>query len=302
MTLLLRAVRLSRRLPPSRWKVRGGRILATLARRPVVEVQLKDGTWMVLDARGRTEAEAVWNGTFEPTTLGILRRCLPAAGVMLDVGANVGLIAVPLANTIAATGGRVIAVEPIPENAERILAAAALNNVDITVLPVALGDQDRDVPMFRESQLGASTGNAVLKEAFEGIQSVERVVRMTTLDELARTIGRVDVCKLDVEGAEVLVLRGGSQFLGEQRPIVFGEFHSGLMPRFGHTFLDVGTICDQLDYGVLVFDANLRASRVQPHVGLGNVALVPNERVAAIERSFNRSASPPANGMSAQTG
>ena len=101
---------------------------------PILTVRISDGTHMVLDGRGRTEAEAVWSGSYDEHTLAVLKTCLEAGDNLLDVGANVGLIAVPMARHLQATGGRVIAVEPVPANAERIKRSAALNGVDIRVI------------------------------------------------------------------------------------------------------------------------------------------------------------------------
>lgn len=238
---------------------------------------------MVLDARGRTEGEAVWSGTYEAGDIEIIERCLPPGGRLLDVGANVGLIAVPVARAIAGSGGRVVAIEPVPENAERISRSADLNGLSVEVIQVALGDRDGRARMVRESGLGASTGNAVLEQVAAAIRTgVARDVEMVTLDSLADRIGPVDVVKLDVEGAEILVLQGGLEYLRATRPVVLGEFGRGLLGGFGHTFLDVVPICEALRYRIVGFDDGGRPLVLQPRPGLRDVLLVPDERLPDI--------------------
>jgi hypothetical protein len=48
------------------------------------------------------------------------------------------------------------------------------------------------------------------------------------------------VIKLDIEGSELVFLRGATNVITRCRPLILGEFNSAYMPRFGHTFLDVG--------------------------------------------------------------
>ena len=278
----------SQRLPESRWKARAGRVLARATPHHVVETSLGDGTRMLLDARGRTEGGPVWNGTYEPHLVALLERLTPPGGTVLDVGANVGLIAVPLARRLAPTNGRVIAVEPIPENADRIERSAALNGLELTVHRVALGDRHQHVRMRREDGWGATTGNAVLEQVASVIPTgVDHDVEMLTLDELAPELGPVDVIKIDAEGADILILQGAKNYLTTTRPIVHAEFSRGLTPGFGQTFLDVVPLCSELRYRIAGFDAAGRPAEREAEVGLRDVLLVPEERLEHVLRALH---------------
>jgi len=163
-SLLAVASGLSRRLPSSRWKQRGGRVLAAtvawLGGSAVVPVTLRDGSTVILDGRGRTEAEPFWTGTYEADLVAFLRRCTTIyGGHVVDVGANVGLISIPLARA----GATVTAIEPVPENAARIRRSALLSGVvdRVRVVEVALGEPAGSVTMVREDGMGATTGNAL---------------------------------------------------------------------------------------------------------------------------------------------
>src|SRR4051795_3313611 len=97
--LLIRAVR---RLPSSRTTNRIGRAasigLGMAGVNVVVPVRLRDGTTMVLDARGRMESEAVWTGDYDERVKKYLMAAVAVTGPnFVDVGANVGLVAVPMA-------------------------------------------------------------------------------------------------------------------------------------------------------------------------------------------------------------
>lgn len=277
-------VRVARHLPASRWKNRVGRVAAFAAARvginPIVDVTLLDGTIMRLDARGRTEGEAVWNGCFDPWTVSVIKACVPNGGHLLDVGANVGLICIPVARYLQSSGGKVTAVEPVAVNAKRVRQSAALNGLDIRVHETALGDTEGEIEIFRDEGLGSSTGNAIMGVAGEGYGEISRVP-ITLLDTLSEreSLDPPDVIKLDIEGAEILFLRGAEATISRCRPLVIGEFNRELMPRFGHTFLDSVTFLDRWDYRVLAFGERGRPEVVVPEIGRGNVVLVASERL-----------------------
>ena len=123
-TLLGGVSALSRRLAPSRTKTRIGRVvgavLCRLGADPVVMVETTDGVFLV-DARSRTECEMLWSGVYDPDDIAFLRAVTPAHGIFLDVGANVGLIFIPVWRAMST--GRAIAVEPVPVAFGRLVSA-----------------------------------------------------------------------------------------------------------------------------------------------------------------------------------
>ena len=282
MGALERLADAARRMPGERTKSRVGRVIASFAARAgaeaVVSVTLRDGTRLILDARGRTEGSAVWTGRYDDATLDVLRLCVPSGGVLLDVGANVGLISLPMARHLAASGGTVIAVEPVAVNAARIRQSAPLNNVDVDVLEMALGDQHGLIEISRDDSLGAESGNAVMGRPGAGYGPTS-TVEIRRLDDLGSRVGQVHVIKVDIEGAELLFLRGARQFIGHWRPLIFGEFHSGLMPKFGGTFADVSPLLAEWSYKIIAWEGHRQPVVVEAEAGRGNAMLVPSERL-----------------------
>jgi len=282
-SLLAVASGLSHRLPTSRWKQRGGRVLAATVARlggsAVVPVTLRDGSTVILDGRGRTEAGPFWTGTYEADTVDFLRRCTTTyGGHVVDVGANVGLITVPLARA----GAIVTAIEPVPENAARIRRSALLSGVAdrVRVVEVALGESAGSVTMVRDDGMGATTGNALDASIAPGAGGRRSVVARARLDDL--DLGRVDVMKLDVEGSELLVLRGATALLTDQRPVIVAECNATLMPRYGHSFLDVAALLTPLGYRYFSFVSGTELAEQDPREGLGDVVAVPDDKVARL--------------------
>src|SRR4051812_9120773 len=155
------------RLPESRTKIRAGRAIAAVVSAcgidPVCVVRLRDGSLMELDPRSRTEAEAFWNGEYESAYVHVLKQLIDAFGTpVYDIGANVGLVAIPLARH-AGSDGTVVSFEPVPENFARLQRNAALNHLDERhwrAFDAALGAEGGMAAMARETHHGATSGNA----------------------------------------------------------------------------------------------------------------------------------------------
>lgn len=249
-------------MPPFRGKARLGRLLAP-APDGLAVVGMRDGTAMTVDGRSSTERDVYWTGDYADREIRELARMLPPDPVVLDVGANIGFFTVGLAH---AAGARVYAFEPMPRNVERLR-----ENVDgngfaarVVVTQTALGDAPGELWLAPEPG-GASTGNA-------GPSSPDAAgavrVRVRTLDHVAADLGiqRCDLVKVDVEGAELAVLRGGAELLRRSRPLIYVELNPYWMAQLGWAERDLFELVGPWGY-------ELRRRRLSG--SLENVLLIP---------------------------
>lgn len=149
--------------------------------------------------------------------------------IVWDVGANCGLYTCLLGQKV--TEGEIVAFEPLDRNVERLEQDLALSGVDATIRQVALGDAERtvtfDPPTFADTFRGTTSiapeanGQAVEVQMQRGEDLVER-----------GEVRAPSVVKIDVEGAEGLVLEGMSGLLGDPRA-VFCELHPESMAEYG---------------------------------------------------------------------
>jgi FkbM family methyltransferase len=270
--------------------VRAGRAFTAVVTRfgaePVCTTTMADGTLLELDARSRTEAGPLWNGSYETGYQRLLGLLLDRFGrVAYDVGANVGLIGVPLARH-AGTDGHVSCFEPVPENAARLRRNISLNGLSNCVVhEVALGEAAGELRVAREVHHGSTSGNAVIMSGGLRLKGYDvlHTVPVQPLDSVVaeRGLPLPDVIKLDVEGSEVGFLRGATATLAAARPVILGEFNNGLMPAFGTTFLDAVAALPP-DYAVFSFVDDTTVEQRTPIVGLGDVLLAPRERIAEL--------------------
>jgi FkbM family methyltransferase len=157
-------------------------------------------------------------------------RLVRSGATVVDVGANIGYNTVHAAR-LAGPRGRVVAVEPTPDNLEvlrRNVQAAELTNV--VVEPVAAGR----VPGVRELFVrGArSAVNSLFAESCYASVTDVLQVAVLPLDELVE--GRADVVKIDVEGAELDVLEGMTRLLRVPPAALIVEWHPLLQAMAGY--------------------------------------------------------------------
>jgi FkbM family methyltransferase len=143
----------------------------------------------------------------------ILDSLLPEGGVMLEVGAHVGHWTLRL----AAKAGHIIAVEANPDTASMLRRNLGLNDIDnVVVLEQAAWDSETTLRL--DDPIGQTAGGSTrtLPTDGDGVPAS----RLDALD-----IGRLDLVKLDVEGADLHALRGMTGLLDQHHPTLFIECH-----------------------------------------------------------------------------
>jgi len=210
---------------------RGKRLLFRTFVVPVVPKQSRS---FLVDVRGggrvRLQSRDVLGltvlalGDFEAAEIRELCSYARPGSTAIDVGANVGIVAIPLALAVGDMG-MVIACEPVAANAERLRENVQLNDLrHVVVREVALGEVDGETVLH----LGTDPAFHSTAEVLAPFRTGESIrVRCRTLDDVWSDQGRpeVSVVKIDVEGAELTVLKGARQLLAEWRPVLLLESH-----------------------------------------------------------------------------
>ena len=183
---------------------------------PLVHVQ-RLGVEIDLDLRDNLQRILYYTGTYEPQVLGLLWRELGTGAVFVDVGAHIGIHSLAVAKRLERVGGRVYAFEPSPDSAGRIRYTAAANALEITVVETALGATAGSVELFKDDRYDEADAGVRSQFGTGGLAGTTGVVRF---DDWAAEVGldRLDAVKIDVEGAEELVIQGMRESLIRLRP------------------------------------------------------------------------------------
>jgi FkbM family methyltransferase len=146
------------------------------------------------------------------------RENLREGDVAVDVGANIGAIAF-LAASIVGPSGRVIAVEPNPDNLQLLYRGIVLNAFEnVEVVPLAASDR-RTV-----FSLTGGTSNTHLIGARAPVDG-GYFVQSARLDDVLGDLPRLDFVKMDIEGHEPRALEGFSRLIARHRPVLLVEFN-----------------------------------------------------------------------------
>ena len=159
---------------------------------------------------------------YEPE-LEYLQSLLFPGATFVDVGANLGIYTL-VASRIVGHSGRVIAFEPSVQSLPLLQKNITLNSLtNVTAFPVALSEKAGRVRLYHAGS--CPSGNSLGHHpSFPG--SFETVLAESLDDVLQRIpVGRVDVIKMDVQGAEELVLRGAQKTLASKNPVIIFEFY-----------------------------------------------------------------------------
>lgn len=174
--------------------------------------------------------------------------------VIWDVGGWIGYHS-PAFAVLTGPSGRVVTFEPNHANVERIKLHLARHGDlagRIELVHAALSDQEGQSILVASSNLetGQSSGShlagAFAPESDEIYEPFDRyVVHTTTLDNASKSYRTPDIVKIDVEGAEHLVLHGGEKLLSSVRPTLIIEVHHIL------AMLDIQKLLGRLSYEVV---------------------------------------------------
>lgn len=214
---------------------------------------------MVVDLRVPEQREAWRTGEYESGLIELARRLVPSKGIVLDIGANVGFFACAIGRRTSDVGGRVFCFEPVSSNRERLGRNIALNQLGATVsvIPVALGERPGTLVMRRvptgeaANAVGENMFSAWDRKAIEREGWPAEETELVRLDDWARCLDRCDLIKIDVEGADLLVLRGAAVTLDRFRPLVLAEFNPYWMKQIGQDLEDVRRLVRAIEYSVM---------------------------------------------------
>ena len=173
--------------------------------------------------------------SYEPHVTRAVRSRLRPGDTFVDVGANVGYFSL-LAATLVGEHGRVIAFEPRADNVDLMRRSAADNGfTQIEVHAWAVAERTQDLAFFASGEVQSS--GRLMQEHETGSDLVP-TVRAVALDETLAAEPRVDLVKMDIEGAEPRALAGMRALLRRHRPTLLTEFcpellraTSGVEPR-----------------------------------------------------------------------
>lgn len=183
---------------------------------------------------------AYWMGFYEYDKSQLMERAIPQGATVWDVGANVGYYSLMFSRLVGGSG-KVYAFEPSPRNFGYLSRHIVMNHrYNVTIYPYALSDYN-GTAAFEEHEINTTS-------QLSNAGNVTVPVR--TLDDLITTgeVTSPHYMKIDVEGAELGVLRGSIQLLTIHRPLIFLATHGlHMFDQCCELLRTIGYVIEEID-------------------------------------------------------
>ncbi len=242
-------------LPDFRGKRRLGRLAVKLsgaAKEKEFIVQTRAGKFLIPNLKDSISLDLFVDGYYEKGLVDLLVKIIPANGVWLDIGANIGSVCIATAHRRPDV--KIIAVEASPWIYKYLKRNIELNGVpNITPINFAVySESGKSMPMFAPRDL---FGKGSLKSVYT---SESEMVRTLTIDDIKNKyrIPVVHFIKVDVEGFEASVFSGLSSTASSDRPQVVFEFSEWAETEAGFKAGEAQSIMLNKGYRLQELDAN----------------------------------------------
>jgi len=247
-------------------------------------VPLPFGGWWL--ARNDFNGDMVFGGRYEEAERQFVEWFLCPGMVVLDIGAHHGFYTLLASKKVGPTGS-VIAFEPSPRERTLLQGHLRLNRCkNVRVESLALGDANSEADLFIVDGRGTGLNSLRRPSSEEPMDKV--TVPVTTLDDyLQRThLTTIDFIKMDVEGAELTVLKGGAGLLARRpRPVILCEVEDARTKPWGYEAKEIIEFLSRLGYKWFL---PLPNGRLQPLSTEGvcaerDLVAIPGERRTELE-------------------
>lgn len=247
-----------------------------------VVVDTLDGRKLIIDTANESYRFIYFLGEYEANISRILTKLVEPGATCLDIGGNIGWYTT-MFQKLVGKSGKVHSFEPVPPIFETLKQNVALNEFaeNVKINNLALGDEEGTVDLHIFPEL--PHGHASIS-TFDHKEFISYSSKIITLDSYLETnsVGNVDLVKIDIEGAELMMLKGASKLFKQSKPPVFEiEMALATSRGFGYVPNDlIEYIRSQADYDFYAIDERYpRLTKIDgfaPDDIGANVLCVPN--------------------------
>jgi FkbM family methyltransferase len=179
---------------------------------------------------GRAIAE---QKNYEPHVSRLIQQMLHRDDYFVDIGANIGYFTL-MAAAIVGPEGRVFAFEPNHNNCALIERSIAVNGFDnIRLFPYAAAEKNQVFLLWAAELNSNGTLAEFDPEVATNLSSLQEV-QAVAADEALAGISKIDVIKMDIEGAEPRAWQGMLRLVRKHRPVIILEFSPDLILETSH--------------------------------------------------------------------
>jgi FkbM family methyltransferase len=189
-------------------------------------------------------------GIYEHETLNIILSLVEPDTTYFDIGANIGLLSVPVLAERPFV--KVVSVEASPDTLHFLKKthAVAPRREDWTIIDAAVGSENNETEFwFGGGAIGAFDGR---RDTGRGGRKRAVRVPLRALDQIWETCGcpPVSVVKMDIEGGEYDALQGAKSIIAREKPVFVVEWTDLNLRAYGIPSGKILQLCEEIDYGL----------------------------------------------------
>jgi FkbM family methyltransferase len=228
------------------WKL----LEAKISQPPILDIHEFDGHFHV-SVTSDLFKRIVSRGYYEPELASLIKQHVKAGSDAIDIGANVGFFSCLMSKCVGS--GRVLACEPTTVGLNLLKKNLLLNHcANVTIFEGAVSNQAGAVQIaYIPGREEYSSLGAIVHPSATGENHLTMSVPSLSLDELVVQHSlRPSFIKMDVEGAEFLVLDGSHKTLETYRPLILAELSDLLLKSKGSSLSQVSELLQRFQYDI----------------------------------------------------
>jgi FkbM family methyltransferase len=197
-----------------------------------------------------------YESNYEEDNYTLLRQHVKAGMHLLDIGAHIGLFSAACSQ-LAGPQGKIICFEPTPGTFSVLKETLRLNHCEnVTALQAAVGDKEGTATFYVGSLSGSNTNSLVKNESVKEFSEYD--VRLVTIDGIVSQYSlKPSLIKIDAEGAELDVLKGGARTFTDHKPVLILGLHPAFIKKKGDSLEAIWDLLQAQRYIIKMESKNL---------------------------------------------
>ena len=218
-----------------------------------LDIQLLQNVKLRCYPDSQSASAAIYCGIYDYDEMNFLLRYLREEDSFLDIGANIGIYTLLAASKIKS--GTIYSFEALPTNYQRLEENIKLNNLtQVKPFSMAIADSVGSVTISNNTK---SDSTAFITTNTTDTTAESLQISSSTLENLLQNenLNHLTLAKMDIEGAEILALKGATSLLKQQRPHVWIlELLNGV--NHGYRKQDIAKLLQDYGYGLYHYNAD----------------------------------------------
>ncbi|HKZ67502.1 MAG TPA: FkbM family methyltransferase [Chitinophagaceae bacterium] len=213
---------------------------------------------------------------YELNNINFLNNQVEKGMTVIDIGAHIGLLSTIIAQKVG-NSGKVYSFEPTPSTFQLLQKTIAINNHKEIIIPFNKAVSDKSgTTTFYITDKAAHNSNSLANTKRENVKEYAIEVNLVSVDDFAleNKLSKIDLIKIDAEGAELSVLKGAEKTIDTFKPKILLALHPPSIISFGDSLPAIWDFAVSKGYKVYYKNEEITRDFFENEKGLFDVFLL----------------------------